>query len=106
MTRHNPDAWVGIDLDGTLAYQAYQKNGLPKYDPLFIGDPVKPVLHTARRLLRSGIKVKIFTALEVTATKDKNMIAIIDDRAIQFPHNDRESWSGEHLYQLVQQVIG
>jgi len=99
--------WIGVDLDGTLAYfdfEAWCKN---KYH---IGPPVRPMLNRVKDWLSQGRKVKIFTAryvhgpamliairiwltkvglpeLEITNVKDFWMDELWDDRCIQVEHN-------------------
>lgn len=95
-------AWVGVDLDGTLArYDGWQGHG-------HIGEPIEPMLARVKAYLAAGVTVKLFTArgtvigkertvflacwwdwcdrhgiprLEVTASKDFQMVALWDDRA-------------------------
>ncbi len=98
-----PRAWIGVDLDGTLAYHdrssAYDK----------IGEPVPIMLALVKKMINNGIRVKIFTAratdpeqlsiirkwlkrnrlpeLEITNVKDYSMLRLYDDRCIQVEHN-------------------
>lgn len=48
--------WIGIDLDGTLAYY----EGWVSIE--HIGEPIWPMLDFVKRLIESGQQVKIFTA--------------------------------------------
>lgn len=99
-------AWIGVDLDGTLAhYDGWQ--GVEH-----IGEPITPMVERVKSWLEQGIRVKIFTArvsgsdslealipieqwcrkhlgqvLEVTNVKDFGMIDLWDDRAIQVQKN-------------------
>ena len=104
------NGWVGVDLDGTLAYYNGWKG------PTHIGEPITPMVNKVKQLLQQGANVKIFTArvcsaqpetelaeakeaiaqwtlqhigkeLEVTAEKDWNMIEFYDDRAIHVQYN-------------------
>ena len=92
--------WIGVDLDGTLAEYHGWNGGR-------IGAPVPAMLIRVKKWLAKEQKVKIFTArvctndaeqialikawcvqhvgqeLEVTATKDFEMIELWDDRCIQ-----------------------
>lgn len=99
-------AWIGVDLDGTLASDD-QPSGF--YDPEYIGPPVESMLKRVKDWLAQGIEVRIFTArandsiachavrrwtlkhfgveLPVTATKDYSMIALWDDRAVAVERN-------------------
>lgn len=100
--------WVGVDLDGTLAYY-------DKWRGLFhIGEPIPIMVNKVKALLAEGYNVRIFTArvarpeeelpdivaavkkwcrqhigqeLEVTCRKDMGMIALYDDRCIQIEKN-------------------
>ena len=91
--------WIGMDLDGTLAY-ADTLSGTSK-----IGPPVPRMVELLSELMREGYRIKIFTAratdsqqigmilkwlkdnglpeMEVTNMKDFEMICLYDDRAIQ-----------------------
>lgn len=98
------EPWVGVDLDGTLAEHGEWKGAE------HIGRPIPAMIETVKRLLMTGHNVKIFTArahsgaiainaihdflfrngipkLEVTATKDYDMLFCFDDRAIQVVPN-------------------
>lgn len=93
--------WIGVDLDGTLAY--YESGKFPE-----IGKPIEPMMERVRNWLDEGIEVRIMTAraqgaqkaweipriqkwllehglpsLEVTAEKDYDMLELWDDRAVQ-----------------------
>ncbi len=89
--------WIGVDLDGTLAY----------YNPGShrIGEPILPMVERIHKWLDRGMTVKIVTArasvpehipavvdwlqehnlpaLEVTNQKDYFMLELWDDRAVQ-----------------------
>lgn len=93
--------WIGVDLDGTLAY----------YDPEFygIGEPVELMKARVLEWVKNGLRVKIFTArafdpeqipdvqewlkingfpdLEVTNIKDFGMMKLFDDRAVEVEMN-------------------
>lgn len=110
-------AWVGFDLDGTLAenFNGYVGS---------IGQPIAPMVSLLKQCLEAGLKVKIVTArvgnshleneqgidneefcahqramieawceehigqkLEVTATKDFRMAILFDDRCVQIEPN-------------------
>ncbi len=95
--------WIGVDLDGTLAFH-------DAYSPMIkIGDPVPLMLKRVEKMIELGYRVKIFTAraqdsdqillirkwllqnglpsLEITNIKDYNMIKLFDDRAVQVEAN-------------------
>lgn len=102
-------AWIGVDLDGTLAhYEGWNGPG--------IGKPIPRMVDRVLKHLRKGDRVKIFTArvtvddpklldeqvelinlwclehlntvLEITATKDLHMIMLYDDRCVQMVPNE------------------
>jgi len=101
--------WIGVDLDGTLAFY----DGWKGIDD--IGEPIPAMVHRVREWLARGIKVKVFTAriavsnqvqrelailaiktwtkahlgasLEVTNVKDLDMVELWDDRAVQVEAN-------------------
>lgn len=49
-------AWIGVDLDGTLAQT------VEPFDPLVIGDPIPEVVEKVKEALANGKTVKVFTA--------------------------------------------
>jgi len=105
--KDNP--WTGVDFDGTLA-KHIEGSGVED-----LGQPIAEMVARVKKMLRAGETVKIMTArvgnrpagevkaqtdqiqawcekhigqrLEVTATKDYNMVALYDDRAIQIISN-------------------
>lgn len=114
--------WVGVDLDGTLAY--YGEHSTTQY----IGSPIPEMVERVKALLANGVTVKIFTArvsahglddmhggkidiitpiqdwcekhigkrLEVTNVKDFGMIELYDDRAVEVITNTgklRREWN-------------
>jgi hypothetical protein len=107
-------AWIGVDLDATLAtYDGW-------HGEYHIGEPVPLMLARVKGWLAAGIKVKIFTAraqqprdpaviaaieawclkhvgqvLEVTNEKDYAMIQLWDDRAVAVEPNTGERMDGE-----------
>lgn len=110
-----PSGWIGVDLDGTLAYYEGWNNGL-------IGGPIPVMLARVKQWLAEGHTVKIMTArvyqgsqvrstaeieaqrskiqdwcqkhlgqrLEVTCNKDYAMIQLWDDRCVQVIPNTGE----------------
>lgn len=101
-------AWIGVDLDRTLAIYNGWKG------PEHIGEPVPLMAARVKRWTEEGIKVKIFTArvsgekaeaeqaryyierwlkkngfggLEITCTKDYAMSELWDDRAVHVEAN-------------------
>lgn len=108
MSEKNP-GWIGVDLDGTLAqYTTFQ-------GAHHIGDPVPAMLDRVKAWVTAGREVRIMTArayddgrenieivkafidnwslkhigqkLPITCTKDKDMLELWDDRAVQVIKN-------------------
>lgn len=104
------NGWIGVDLDGTLAFYDGWNDGR-------IGKPIAPMVDKVKKWLNQGKTVKIFTArvsngkaetianiehwclehigtkLEVTNVKDFNMIELWDDRAVQvIPNTGLSTW--------------
>ena len=91
--------WIGVDLDGTLAHYDHYRG----HD--FVGVPIEPMVKRVRKWLAEGKDVRLFTArdphpairkwmqehlgqqLPITHTKDKHMIALYDDRAVNVKRN-------------------
>lgn len=94
------DGWVGVDLDGTLAATT---------EDMTIGEPIPEMVQRIKRWHAQGIKVKVFTArasspteapkirawllanklpdLEITNTKDYQMVELWDDKAVEVIKN-------------------
>jgi hypothetical protein len=117
----NPGAWIGVDLDGTLA----QYDGWKGMN--HIGEPVPAMVARVKAWIEAGIRVKIMTArvsqsvyrpepshvfatiqaiqawctqhigcpLEVTCIKDFAMVELWDDRAIQVEENTGRRMDGK-----------
>jgi hypothetical protein len=98
--------WIGVDLDGTLAY--YKKGQGPT-----IGEPIPAMMNRVQGWLDNGQEVRICTAraahgeaeisrvrdwleqhglghLQVTCQKDFEMTELWDDKAIQVKPNTGE----------------
>lgn len=100
--------WIGVDLDGTLAHYDHWR-GVEH-----IGEPIHAMVDRVKCLLADGLEVRIFTArvagtpaerkaalrpiqawclehigvkLLVTATKDRDMELLFDDRCRQVETN-------------------
>jgi hypothetical protein len=95
--------WVGVDLDGTLAFYDRWRGGE------HIGAPVPAMLERVKGWVMAGEEVKIFTArasvpeyipyveawlekhglegLEITNQKDFQMLELWDDRCVQVKTN-------------------
>jgi len=54
------DGWIGVDLDGTLAY--YEKGDYHKKGPTFIGEPIPKMVERVKKWLEEGMEVRIMTA--------------------------------------------
>lgn len=114
----NPQSWIGVDLDGTLARYTGWKGSTK------IGSPIPRMVRRVRRWVSHGKKVKIFTAraddeksvnaikkwlkdnelpdLEVTNLKDQHMTELWDDRAVHVEKNTGKTESKG----IEQQLIG
>jgi hypothetical protein len=103
--------WIGVDLDGTLAFYDYWRGSD------YIGPPIPAMLKRVKQWLSEGVDVRIFTArvdgdgeahcnvevveghirrwclehvgreLPVTCKKDFGMIELWDDRCVQVVPN-------------------
>lgn len=110
-------SWIGVDLDGTLAYYDGWKG------PDHIGIPIPKMLERVKNWLAKGKNVRIVTArvspengpeahtareaiqywiewhlgqkLQITYEKDLNMLELWDDRAIQVVKNTGERVDGK-----------
>jgi len=121
--KSDDDAWIGVDLDGTLA----------EYDKwrgaTHIGDPIPKMANRIRRWVGRRKKVKIFTAraddersvnaikkwlkdnelpdLEITNLKDEHMTELWDDKAIAVQKNTGEVKEAQdpHMIAWARQLI-
>ena len=95
--------WYGVDLDGTLA-RSHPADVVPND---FVGTPIAPMVARVKRWLSEGKDVRIFTArdaqaypairkwcmkhlgktIKITNKKDRDMVELWDDRAVQVEHN-------------------
>ena len=117
---NNINGWIGIDLDGTLAY--YDKWIGPEH----IGDPIPKMIYRTKKWISEGKNIKIMTArvnpnkddaefckkiieewcmkhigkiLPITHEKDLYMIELWDDRVVQVIPNTGERADGnDDLY--------
>lgn len=112
-------AWIGVDLDGTLA-EYDERRGLEH-----IGRPVPAMLARVREWLAQGFDVRIFTArasdpvltmtvkpwlrehnlpdLPVVNAKDLQLVQVWDDRAVQVERNTGRVITPRQYIQLVPQ---
>jgi len=108
ITGKHSKGWIGVDLDGTLAY--YLKWTAPDE----IGGPIPAMVQYTKELIAKGEDVRIFTArgscgeldkelaysaierwcekhlgkiLPITNVKDIHMRVLYDDRAVQVRRN-------------------
>jgi hypothetical protein len=117
MNETSQKGWIGVDLDGTLAYHDSQQGLHP------IGKPNESILFRVQQWLEAGIEVRIFTAraaestlvlpvkewlrkvglpdLAVTHRRDFNLLQIWDDRAIQLETNTAELLTPRHHLNLT-----
>lgn len=99
--------WIGVDLDGTLAFYDHWRG------PLHIGAPIEDMVQRVRKWVDAGLEVRIMTArvsneeassiieciqdwleqacwlprLPVTNVKDYDMVCLWDDRCVQVELN-------------------
>lgn len=65
--------WIGVDLDGTLAYyNGWKGNAI-------IGAPIPAMVNRVKRWLREGKEVRIFTARVSPKGRDAMQLRIIRD---------------------------
>lgn len=98
-----PKAWIGVDLDGTLAYYD-ERSSIEE-----VGTAIPDMLALVKKMINNNIRVKIFTAratdpeqlplirkwlksnglpeLEITNIKDFYMQRLYDDRCVQVEKN-------------------
>lgn len=81
--------WTGIDLDRSIAY--YYSGDLLENGPLYIGAPIPDGVAFAKRLLREGIDLRIFTAR--VAEPDQELLAKIREAI--------EQWCLEHIGRVL-----
>ncbi len=72
------EGWIGVDLDGTLAYYDQWRG------PEHIGEPVPAMLERVQRWLAEGKDVRIFTARVERATVALSMTGPDRDPAQNF----------------------
>ena len=118
--------WIGMDLDGTLAY-AEEFHGEE-----VIGEPIPAMVERVKDWLRAGETVKIFTAratsgpaiqeikawlqrtglpdLDVTNLKDPAMKLCYDDKAVQVIKNTGRLMVGPQIQEghwaVFQRLVG
>lgn len=116
--------WIGVDLDGTLAFYEGWKGHT------HIGAPIAPMVQRVKNWIEQGVDVRIFTArvacgesedpqqaeearaaiqawcrehlgaeLKVTNKKDYGMVELWDDRAVQVQPN-----SGRAVTELIREI--
>lgn len=117
-----PGGWIGVDLDGTLAYYDHWR-GVEH-----IGEPIPAMVERVKAWIAKGIEVRIMTArvfqelisgeliaginertvmdwcekhigqrLTVTCCKDYSMVELWDDRAVQVTMNTGEMVPGQKV---------
>lgn len=55
---HDKSRWIGVDFDGTLAYEP----GEGRTDPYSLGEPIPVMVNRVKDWLAKGFKVKLMTA--------------------------------------------
>jgi len=114
----NRQMWVGIDLDGTLS-SGYQEQ---------IGPPIPAMVRLVRKLISSGIEVRIFTArasgsrrmidpvkawvrevfgldLPVTNVKTLECLMLVDDKALSIAPNTGRFRTPEEMALALEHMI-
>ena len=127
----NPNAYIAVDLDGTLA----QYDGWQGWE--HIGAPVEETVRRVKLWLKLGIHVKVLTAraskvsaelskttpdqvktviekwtkehigvkLEVITEKDANMLFLIDDSVVQIEKNTGRPIGGDEAFRVFEDRI-
>ena len=80
-----PDGWIGVDLDGTLAYYDKWRG------PTHIGRPIPLMVVRVKQWLADGEEVRVFTARVSTTLKHERRDI---KRAIRV-------WCLEHIGQIL-----
>jgi hypothetical protein len=112
MAKPAHSTWVGVDLDGTLAYyDGYKGDDV-------VGAPIEPMVKRVKKMLYDGEDVRIFTAraphpairkwckdnlgkvLPITNKKDPGMKALYDDRAVSVVRNKGVPFSEDSVTQV------
>jgi len=106
------DGWIGVDLDGTLAYFDHWRGSF------HIGKPIPAMVDRVKKWIVSGANVRIFTArttqpdydesvvqdwlaksgigpLPVTNQKDFALVEFWDDLCVQVRQNTGQRVDGE-----------
>lgn len=111
------EAWIGVDLDGTLARHDSGQSS--------IGEPIEPMVRRVKEWIVTGINVKIMTArvcngdpedqrskierwcaihigtvLPITNEKDYGMVELWDDRAVQVIPNTGQRADSKRRYSI------
>lgn len=80
-------AWIGVDLDGTLAVYTDWSG------PTDIGEPIAPMVERVKGWLAEGKDVRIFTARVANTLGDTRIVAEIVEAI--------SDWCAEHLGQRL-----
>lgn len=83
------EKWIGVDLDGTLAYYIYGDIHFHGQD--YIGSPIELMVRRVKRWLEDGENVKIFTARIATDNLEEKARTIANI----------EKWCLEHIGQVL-----
>jgi len=96
MTSGSTNGWIGVDLDGTLAYYDHWRGAL------HIGEPIPAMLERVKRWVAEGQEVRIFTARVQRLTLDSSL----GDRE-DVPENTRaveeciRQWCEKHVGRVL-----
>ena len=82
-------AWIGVDLDGTLAHFDHFRGWN------HVGDPVAEIVDLVKRLLLDGVEVRVFTARVAP-------VGSIDGSHIEIAKAAIEAWCKMHVGQRLQ----
>ncbi len=88
--------WIGFDLDGTLCQYGEWKG------PHHIGEPIKPMVDLAKAFMRSGMRVKIFTARVGPSGTNYADGTPIDQEYAKKARVAIEAWCVEHLGEAIE----
>lgn len=94
MEKNTP--WIGVDLDGTLAEWHGWDGVLGS-----IGKPVPKMVYRVKEWLRTGKRVKIFTA-RVACSGYKSEISVDNEEFADLQREQIKKWCIEHIGQELE----
>lgn len=83
---HDKRRWLGVDLDGTLAYDTNRT------DPYSIGPPIAPMVSRVKQWLAAGFTVKLLTARMNEMSYSSNQL-----RDLGLMEQALRAWCKEHI---------